>query len=126
MATTPPADIDTYIAGFPDEVQARLQQVRATVRKVAPEALEAIRYGIPTFMQGGNMISIAAYKKHIGIYPAPSGDDAFEQSIAPYKAAKATLQFPHDQPLPLPLIKKIVQQRVKQYAAKLEKKKAAR
>jgi uncharacterized protein YdhG (YjbR/CyaY superfamily) len=126
MSPVHATDIDAYIAGFPKEVQERLQQVRAVIREAAPKAVEAIKYDIPTFVQDGNMISFAGYKKHIGIYPAPSGDEAFEAAIAPYRASKATLRFPLDQPMPLALIKKAVAQRVKQHAAKSEKKKAAK
>lgn len=117
-----PADIDTYIAGFPEEVQIMLEQLRTTIQKAVPGATEAIKYDMPTFVLHGNMISFGAYKKHIGMYPAPAGDEALEKAMAPYKAEKHTLQFPLDKPLPLALIKKIVQQRVKQMVAKKEKK----
>lgn len=117
-----PADIDTYIAGFPEEVQTMLEQLRTTIQKAAPGATEAIKYDMPTFVLHGNMVSFGAYKKHIGMYPAPAGDEALEKAMALYKAEKHTLQFPLDKPLPLALIKKIVQQRVKQMVAKKEKK----
>jgi uncharacterized protein YdhG (YjbR/CyaY superfamily) len=66
------ADIDEYIAGFPDDVQKALQKIRGIIRKAAPEADEAIRYQIPTFVLNGNLVHFAAFKKHIGFYPTPS------------------------------------------------------
>lgn len=108
-------DIDTYIAGFPPDVQKLLQRIRATIQKAAPKATEAIKYQIPTFvLDGRNLIHFAAYKEHIGIYPAPRGDAAFEKELAAYAGGKGTVRFPLDEPLPLDLIKRIVQYRITQ------------
>ncbi len=104
--------IDEYIATFPEEIQATLQELRALIHRLAPEATEAIRYGIPTFILGGNLVHFAAYKRHIGFYPAPSGIEAFQAELAPYRAGKGTLQFPLGKPLPLDLIGRIVEYRV--------------
>lgn len=84
------------------------------VRKAAPEAEEAISYGIPTFKLHGNLVHFAAFKNHIGFFPAPSGIAAFKKELAAYKGAKGSVQFPLDQPLPLALITKIVKFRVKE------------
>ena len=72
-----PKSIDEYIAGYPRDVQEILQKFRQTIRKAAPKAQEAIKYGIPTFVQDGNMISFGAYKTHISLYPTPGGTAAF-------------------------------------------------
>ena len=71
--------IDEYIAGFPENVQKLLQQIRATIKKAAPTAEEKISYGIPTFYLHGNLVHFGGYKNHIGFYPAPSGIEAFEK-----------------------------------------------
>ncbi|MGF6846443.1 uncharacterized protein YdhG (YjbR/CyaY superfamily) [Chitinophaga sp. W3I9] len=107
-------DIDQYIAGFPEETQALLQQIRAAIRKIAPAAEEKISYGIPTFALNGNLVHFAGYKHHIGFYPAPSGIKAFEKELSVYKNSKGAVQFPLDQPLPISLINKIVKFRVKE------------
>jgi uncharacterized protein YdhG (YjbR/CyaY superfamily) len=100
--------IDEYIALFPPEVQARLKTIRATIKAAAPEATEKISYQMPTFYLEGNLVYFGAYKNHIGFYPTPGGLTQFEAELAPYKVAKGTAQFPHDQPLPLDLITQIV------------------
>ncbi|MCB0628634.1 MAG: DUF1801 domain-containing protein [Saprospiraceae bacterium] len=107
-------DIDTYISIFPAEVQAILQEVRATIQKAAPEAKEAIKYGIPTFILSDNLVHFAGYKNHIGFYPAPSGIKTFEQELSGYKSAKGSVQFPIDEPMPLELIERIVRFRVEE------------
>ena len=106
--------IDTYIAQFPDEVQARLQKLRTTILKLAPGATEAMSYQIPTFKLNGNLVHFAAFKKHIGFYPGATGIAAFQDELAGYKSAKGSVQFPLDQALPLDLVKKIVKFRVAQ------------
>lgn len=105
-------DIDGYIASFPKETQKILQQIRTTIKKAAPEAVETIKYSMPTFTFRGNLIYFAAFKNHIGIYPAPSADEAFNREISAYKGAKSSLRFPLDKPIPLELINKIVKFRI--------------
>jgi len=116
-------DIDSYIADFPEDIQKRLEQVRATIKKAAPQAEEAIKYAIPTFVLNGNLVHFAAFKNHIGFYPAPTGMAAFKKDLAPYKQGKGSVQFPLDKPMPLPLITKIVKMRVQENLAKKSKKK---
>jgi uncharacterized protein YdhG (YjbR/CyaY superfamily) len=113
-----PNTIDDYIARFPDDVQTILQQVRQTIRKAAPDAAEAIKYQIPTFVLNGNLVHFAAFAKHIGFYPTPSGITAFEKELSGYQSAKGSVQFPLNKPLPLGLIRKIVAFRVKESRAK--------
>ncbi len=104
--------IDEYIATFPAEVQKLLQEMRATIRAAAPEAQEKISYQMPTFYLKGNLVHFAAHQKHIGFYPVPSGIEAFQTELAAYKGAKGSVQFPFDQPLPLDLVRRIVEFRV--------------
>ena len=112
MTTSKPATIDEYIAGFPAETQASLQEIRATVQAAAPDATEAIRYAIPTFILNGNLVHFAGFKNHIGFYPAPTGAEAFKNELSVYKTGKGSVQFPLEQPMPLELITRIVQFRV--------------
>lgn len=104
--------IDVYISGFPENIQATLEEIRKTIRQAAPEAQEAISYGIPTFVFQGSLVHFAANKKHIGFYPAPSGIEAFKKELSVYKGAKGSVQFPIDKPMPLELIAEIVKFRV--------------
>lgn len=119
--------IDEYIATFPPDIQVRLEAIRAAVRAAAPEATEKISYQMPTFYLEGNLVYFAAFKRHIGFYPTPSGITAFQQELAAYQRSKGALQFPHGQPLPLELIDRIVRLRVaenrERAAAKRVKKK---
>lgn len=110
--------IDEYIDTFPDNVQVLLQELRLTIRESAPEAEETINYQIPTFRLNGNLVHFAAYKKHIGFYPAPSGIDNFKEELSPYALSKGAVRFPIDAPIPLQLVSKIVKFRVKEQLAK--------
>lgn len=124
MATIQHQSIDEYIASFPKETQEILEQVRATIQKAAPEATEAIRYAIPTFILNGNLVHFAAFKNHIGFYAAPTGNEAFKAALSVYKGGKGSVQFPIDQPMPLELITRIVQFRVQENTGKALKKKS--
>jgi uncharacterized protein YdhG (YjbR/CyaY superfamily) len=115
--------IDEYIATFPDPVQELLQQVRATIHAAAPEATEKISYQMPTFFLNGNLVHFAAFKNHIGFYPAPRGIEAFKDELAQYKGAKGSVQFPLDEPMPLDLIRRIVEFRAAENSSKAKKKK---
>lgn len=112
-----PSTIDAYISGFPRDVRIMLESLRKTIKESAPSAEEMIKYGIPTFTLHGNLVHFGAYKSHIGFYPAPSGIETFKKELSVYKNAKGSVQFPLDEPLPLPLITKIVKFRVKENLA---------
>lgn len=114
--------IDDYINAFPSETKRILQKIRETVREAAPEATESINYGIPTFKMHGNLVHFAAYKKHIGFYPAPSGIEAFKKEVESFKTGKGTLQFPLDKPIPYDLISDIVQFRLEENKSRKPKK----
>ena len=119
---TAPKDIDEYIAGFPNDVREILERIRITIRKAAPDAEETMKYQMPTFTLNGNLIHFAAFKKHIGLYPAPRGIDAFKDELTVYEGAKSSLRFPLDKPIPFELISRIVKFRVKKNLEKAEAK----
>ena len=112
------ATIDEYIAAHPPKIRARLTAMRKAIRKHAPEAEERISYRIPTFYWNGNLVHFAAFDRHVGFYPGAAGIAAFQDALASYKSAKGSVQFPHDEPLPLELVAEIVQFRVAQQAGK--------
>ena len=111
---TTPRTIDEYIAGFRRDVQEILEKIRMTIREAAPKAEETIKYRIPTFTLKGNLVHFAAFKKHIGFYPEPTGMEAFKDELSVYEGAKGSVQFPLDQPIPYDLIGRIVAFRVKE------------
>lgn len=113
-----PKNIDEYIAGFPEDVQELLEKVRATIREAAPDAEEAIKYQIPTFTLNGNLVHFAAFKNHIGFYPAPRGIEAFKDELSSYKGAKGSVQFSFGEPIPYDLISRIVKLRAQENLAK--------
>lgn len=105
--------IDDYISQFPTEVQTKLKEIRKTIKELAPKAAESISYGIAAFkLNDKPVVYFAGFKKHIGIYPFPSGVAAFEKEISQYKTSKGTIQLPLSEPVPLDLIKKIVKHRL--------------
>ncbi|MGB4775987.1 MAG: DUF1801 domain-containing protein [Daejeonella sp.] len=121
--TTKPIDIDEYISAFPKETQLLLEQLRATIKKTAPEAEGVISYAMPAFRFNGMLVYFAAYSKHIGFYPGASGIAAFKKELSIYKGAKGSVQFPLDKPLPLELVSKIVKFRVEENLQKARTKK---
>ena len=117
---TVPKDIDDYIAGFSAGVQVILEQIRVTIRTAAPDAGETINYQIPTFTLKGNLVHFAAFKKHIGFYPTPSGIEKFKTELSAYEGAKGSVKFPLDQPIPFDLISKIVKFRAQENLERAE------
>lgn len=111
-STPAPATVEAYIATFPAPVQAMLQQVRAVIRQAAPEAVERISYGIPTFALHGNLIHFAAFGAHVGLYPGSSAIVAFARELTGFRTAKGTVRLPLDQPVPVELLRRIVAFRV--------------
>ena len=118
-ASRQPANIDEYIAGFPPDVRRRLREIRGIIRAAAPDADEAIKYRIPTYVLNGNLVHFAAFDRHIGFYPTPSGIGRFKAELSGYHCAKGSVQFPLDEPVPVRLIRKIVAFRVKETREKL-------
>ncbi|MBA3232915.1 MAG: DUF1801 domain-containing protein [Propionibacteriales bacterium] len=109
------ATVDEYISSFPDEIQFILENVRRAIRKAVPGAEETISYQMPTItLDGRSLVHFAAWKHHIGLYPLPAADEAFEQELAPYSTAKGTGRFPLRQPIPYDLIERLTALLVKQ------------
>ncbi len=124
MATTF-QNIDEYIAGFPEDIQEKLERLRAVIRKAAPQATEIISYNMPAFALEGSLVYFAGYKHHIGFYPTSTPMKVFREEIAVYKNSKGAIQFPLDKPIPAGLVTRIVKFRVKENKerAALKKKK---
>ncbi len=113
--------IDAYIRGFPSSTQKLLQTIRRTIQKAAPDAVEKISYGIPTFYLNGNLVHFAGYEKHIGFYPGGAVVEGFAPDLAGYETSKGTVRFSLDKPLPLGIVTKIVRFRAAKNAAKKTK-----
>lgn len=113
--------IDEYINAFPEDVKKKLIEMREVIKEEAPQAQEKISYQMPTFYLNGNLVHFAAFTKHIGFYPAPSGIEAFKNELSKYKGAKGSVQFPMEEPLPLEVIRQIVRFRVAENQQKKKK-----
>ena len=107
-------NVNEYIAAFEPHIQERLQQIRQAIKKAAPAAEELISYQMPAYKYHGVLVYFAGYKNHTGFYATPTGHAAFKELLAVYKEGKGSVQFPHNQPLPLALISRIVKFRVKE------------
>lgn len=115
-------NIDEYIINFPKDVQQKLSSIRSLVKKIIPQAEEAIKYGMPTFVLNGNLLHFAAFKKHLGLYPTPSAIIKFKKELSKYSTSKGAIQFPLDKPLPISLITKIIKFRVTENKKNFSKK----
>ncbi len=124
--TAPVTNVDHYIMGFPEETQHLLDQMRATIKKAAPNAEEVISYMMPTYKQDGTLVHFAGYKGHIGFYPGPDGLQKYKKELSGYKGAKGSVQFPLDKPLPLDIVAGIVKFRLEQNSAKAKEKAKAK
>jgi uncharacterized protein YdhG (YjbR/CyaY superfamily) len=110
-----PATVEEYLAGLPDDVRARVQEVRRVVHEVVPDAGETISYAMPTFtLDGQPLLHLAAWKQHIGLYPLPALDGELAAEVAPYRGAKDAMRLPHGQPLPCDLVARVVEVLVEQ------------
>jgi uncharacterized protein YdhG (YjbR/CyaY superfamily) len=112
--------IDDYIAGFPIEIQKKLQELRAVIKAAAPEAEEKISYQMPAFAQNGILVYFAAHKNHIGFYPTSSGIEKFKDELSAYENSKGAIRFPIDEPIPYELVKKIVAFRLQENLNKVK------
>lgn len=110
--------VDAYIASQPEDVRPMLEELRQTIRKAAPQTVETIDYGIPTYQLNGNVVHFGGFRHHIGFYPTPSGMIAFGKELKPFKQTRGTVKFPIDEPLPLDLITRITMFRVHENKAK--------
>ena len=119
---TAPRNIDEYIAGFPHDIQVILEKIRTTIRKAAPGAEETIKYQMPTLTLKGNLVHFAAFKKHIGFYPVPTGIEEFKNELSVYEGGKGSVKFPLDKQIPFDLIGRIVKFRVKENLERAEAK----
>ncbi len=108
----PRNEVDVYINGFDEEIRKRLTMIRELGFALVPDAKECIKYGIPTVLHHGNLFHYAGFKNHIGLYPLPSGMEAFREELKSYKQGKGSVQFPHSAPLPLDLIRRIIEFRI--------------
>ncbi len=119
MAKTDYKTIDQYHKAFPAEVQEKMESIRKIVHKVVPDVEETISYQIPCFKYKGYLIYYSAYAKHISL-SHPFSDallKTFEKDLKKYKVSKSAIQLPNDEPLPLDLIKRIVEFRKKENEA---------
>ncbi len=106
-------EVSNYIASYDGEIRTRLTQVYNVIKKAAPNATEAMSYGMPTLkIDGKNLIHFAANKHHIGIYPSPDAITHFADQLKLYKTSKGAWQLQNDEPLPLELIREITEFRV--------------
>lgn len=105
--------VDEYIKSFPEAMQLLLENIRATIIKNAPTAVESISYGMPAYKTFGKpLVYFAGFKNHIGFYATPTGHAAFTGALSKYKQGKGSVQFPLNQPIPYDLIEKMVLFRV--------------
>ena len=114
MQKVKPTTIADYIDSAPEAAIPKLMELHECIRAAAPGAEESLKWGMPAFSYQKILVTFAGFKNHIGLYPMPSAIEAFAESLSKYKTAKGSIQFPLDQPLPLPLIRKIVKFRVKE------------
>ncbi|HEV2196693.1 MAG TPA: DUF1801 domain-containing protein [Candidatus Acidoferrum sp.] len=116
-----PKSVSEYIEAAPNPARKKLREMRACIRKAAPGATEGMKWGMPAFSYKRILVTFAAHKNHIGFYPTPSAVKAFAKELAKFSTARGSIQFPLEKPLPLPLIRKITEFRVRESIVQDEK-----
>ena len=111
-----PETVSAYIAAAPPQTRSRLRQLRAAIKSAAPGITERISYRIPTFdLDGKYLLYIAAFEKHVSVYPVTKGMVArYGSAIAKYRSGRGTLRFALDTPLPIGLVRKLARVRVQE------------
>jgi len=112
--TARPASIAEYINDAPKEARKKLREMRACIRKAAPGAKESLKWGMPAFSYHRILVTFAAFEHHIGFYPTPPAVKAFAKELSKFATASSSIQFPLDKPLPLALIRRITEFRVRE------------
>ena len=108
-----PKNVDAYIAAAPREVQSKLKELRAVIRKAAPKAVERISYGMPDYACNGRLAYFSFWKAHIGLYLPTPVIAEHKKELATYETTSATVRFPLNKKLPVALIRKLVKARMK-------------
>lgn len=111
-------EVDNYINGFDENIQLKLNEIRSLIIETCPLSKELISYNMPAYKGKGIIVYFAAFKNHISIFPTTSGVEAFEEELKPYKHSKGTIQFPISKPLPIDLIRRIIEFRLKEDSKK--------
>jgi uncharacterized protein YdhG (YjbR/CyaY superfamily) len=105
--------INEYVSTLPENAQKAMGKIIATIKAKVPDAEESISYNMPAFKVNGEyFVHFSAWKNHIGMYPIPAGNEAFQKQVEPYRSAKSSLNFPIDKPMPIKLIEKIIKFRI--------------
>lgn len=118
MPKTKPTTVTEYIDAAPKEAQKKLREIRAILRKVAPNATETLKWGVPAFEEERILFTFAAFKSHLNFMPTRPAMEPFKEELEKYMTGQDTIQFPYDKPLPKVLIRKIAAFRVKQVREK--------
>ncbi len=106
--------VEEYLEGFDGDIRERLDTMREVIRAAAPEAVESIAYRMPAYTLGGRpLVYFAGYAGHVGFYATPNGHQAFAAELSRYPTGKGSVRFPHDQPLPVDLVRRLVEFRVR-------------
>lgn len=113
MPGSKPKTIDEYISAAPVEAQEKLMELRSILKKVAPKATEAVKWGSPVLEENRILFAFTAFKSHMNFMPTHRTLDHFKKELKEYKTGKDTIQFPYDKPLPKTLIRKIASHRAR-------------
>lgn len=115
-----PASVEEYLVALPERQRVALGMLRKTIKAAAPGVTEAISYGMPAFKLNGRfLVSYAAFRNHCSLFPASEAvREALGEELKPYFTGKGTIRFSADEPLPGALVKRIVQVRIEEIAAR--------
>ena len=113
MQKIKPSNVDEYIDAAPLIAREKLREIRSILKKIAPNAIEMLKWGNPVLIEKRILFSYSAYKKHINFMPTGPAMKPFEKELSGFSTGKDTIQLPYDKPLPISLIKKIAEYRVK-------------
>jgi uncharacterized protein YdhG (YjbR/CyaY superfamily) len=115
-----PATVDAYLAALPDDRREAMTVLRETITAAAPDATETIAYAMPALRSHGGqfLVSYDAYKRHYSLFPASERVvEALGEELTPFLSGSGTIRFPADQPIPVSIVRRIVEVRYAENAA---------
>lgn len=105
--------VDEYLQKVTPAQRAEFERIRRIVKQLVPEVEEVISYGIPTFKYKGTyVLYFGAFKRHMSIFPGSALTESVKLELGAYKLAKGTVQFTEANPIPEPILKKIILHRL--------------
>ena len=109
-------EIDQYLNALDEPKRTTLARLREAILDILPEAEQGISYGVPAFkLRTKTIAGFAAFKNHLSYLPhSGSVFPQLQDELEGYVISSGALRFGIDEPLPAPLVEKLIAVRLQQ------------